>query len=134
MPTQAVYDALPEGHRQVMQQTQIHPVVNRSQKFWYHCDACGVEWAEESTRGYLFWWACPQGCNWESIPGFADIMRQRLNVFVDRYTSQWRSNLERRRRPPISSDHVSLKAWSEAVDQLVAEVRAHHQDEPREER
>jgi hypothetical protein len=137
MPTHEGDDAPPRDAQRVMRQAQISPVINRHHADWYRCDACGEEWSERSTWGsYRFWWACPRGCNWDAIPGFADIMREAMRPFlITSQARQWQGTQEgRRRRSIVKSDAVTLEEWSQYVDQLVAEIHAHHQDEPREER
>jgi hypothetical protein len=140
MPTRAVYKALPEGQKLVMQETHIIPIINRRRDYCYCCETCGCEWSVGDTLKLgLFWWACPRRCNWDAKPAYADIMRQAMRQFLITslitYQAQpQRGNQEgRRSRLDVKSDSVTLEEWSQHVDQLVAEIHTHHQNEPREE-
>ena len=130
MPTQDVYDALPEEKTQVMQRARISPVINRRRHLCYRCDACGYEWSERGEDSWKLWWACPRGCNWDTHPTLATVMRQR----VRRLAEAWTVEQTRRQQPPQRSELLTLEEWSQAVDRLVAEVQAHQGDESRESR
>jgi hypothetical protein len=123
MPRQAVYDALPAGHKAVMHDASIVPVINRRRSCCYQCQQCGAVWSERDTfRIGLFWWACPAQCNWARRPELTDVMRVEISRIASEYQAPTRIR-SRRFTPPVDVNRLSVEEWSRAVDQLLAEVQ-----------